>query len=278
MTAREIPLPTLAPGLQAGRDGIFFAGSSAPLSYPEEGNRAYFSIEEGSFWFAHRNRCIAAAAEAFVPERFLVDVGGGNGVVASFLQERGFRTVLVEPGIEGCVNARKRGLEEVLCGTLEAAGFVPESLPAIGCFDVVEHLENESAFFAACRLALAPGGKLLLTVPAFSFLWSHEDDLAGHFRRYRLARLREIVEAAGFTVRYATYFFSLLAPAIVLGRVLPYRLGKRRARVEVDALAREHASSAAKGLGSLLGWEQAQIRRQRSISCGSSCLLVATRR
>lgn len=278
MTARGTALPALAPGLQTGRDGIFFAGSSAPLSYPEEGNRAYFAIEEESFWFTHRNHCIAAAAAEFVPERFLMDVGGGNGVVANFLQKRGFRTVLVEPGLEGCVNARKRGLEEVLCGTLEAAGFVPESFPAIGCFDVVEHPENESAFFEGCRLALAPGGKLLLTVPAFSFLWSHEDDLAGHFRRYRLASLRAIVEAAGFTVLYTSYFFSLPAPAIVLGRVLPYRLGKKRARVEVNALSREHASSAAKGLGSLMAWEQAQIRRQRRIFCGSSCLLVAARR
>ncbi len=264
----------MATGLEEGRDGIMFAGQSAPLSYPEHGNELCFAVEDDSFWFQHRNRCLAAVCETFVPERVLVDAGGGNGAVAKFLADRGFRTILVEPGLDGCVNARRRGLMDVICGTLESANFVT-GVPAIGCFDVLEHIEDEQKFLGHCRSALKAGGKLILTVPAFPALWSHEDVFAGHYRRYRLGGLQTVVRRAGFDVCYATYFFSILAPAVFLGRALPYRVG-RSARTDIRTITRDHASSSAQTIGKALQWEEGWIRKRKFIPFGSSCLLVAS--
>ena len=64
-------LPSLAPGLERRADGIWFARRQAPVSYPEHGNAACLQIEDRSFWFRHRNRCIASV----VTGRFILFIG-----------------------------------------------------------------------------------------------------------------------------------------------------------------------------------------------------------
>ena len=87
--------------------------------------------------------------------------------------------------------ARSRGLDPVVCATLEEAGLRPESLDAVGLFDVVEHIRDEVGFLRTVRQTLCHGGRLYLTVPAFRALWSSEDDLVGHHRRYTLGAVAE---------------------------------------------------------------------------------------
>jgi 2-polyprenyl-3-methyl-5-hydroxy-6-metoxy-1,4-benzoquinol methylase len=100
--------------LQRGENGIWRSGGRgkvAEVSYPNEGNRDCLGIEERSFWFSHRNRCIAATVGKFPPQGAIFDIGGGNGFVARGLAEAGFEVVLVEPGEEGARNARQRGID-----------------------------------------------------------------------------------------------------------------------------------------------------------------------
>jgi hypothetical protein len=98
--------------LQRGENGIWRLGDRGKVdgvSYPDEGNRDCLGIEESSFWFSHRNRCIAATVGNFPPQGAIFDIGGGNGLVARGLVEAGFPVVLVEPGEEGARNARQAG-------------------------------------------------------------------------------------------------------------------------------------------------------------------------
>jgi hypothetical protein len=144
-----------------------------------------------------------------------------------------------------------------------------------GLFDVLEHLPDDAGSLVGVHRLLAPGGRLYLTVPAYQWLWSPEDELSGHCRRYTLEGLRRVVERAGFQVEFATYFFSFLPLPILAARVVPYRLGLSR-RTELKPS--EHVkpdSLAVRLLQPVLRREVERLRDGRAVWCGGSCLLVA---
>jgi SAM-dependent methyltransferase len=268
----------LSESLACDAFGIWRASRSAPLSYPDDGNAACFRVEDGSFWFSHRNRCITEAVRQWQPPGFILDVGGGNGYVARGLIEAGYETVLLEPGDEGARNARSfRQIPHVICATLDGASFKPASIPAVGLFDVLEHIEDDERFIQTVIQVLRPAGRIYLTVPAHQWLWSITDVEAGHFRRYSTRQLSSRFTAAGFDVLYATYFFEALVAPFYLLRTLPFQLGFRGRR-DVSRYEAEHAAGGgfrSRALLRLLEREPRAIAAQRTLATGTSCLLVA---
>jgi SAM-dependent methyltransferase len=275
-------LSRISNSLEQTSDGQWRSRSSTAISYPDWGNQACFQVEDLSFWFQHRNACILEAMKQYPPPGPVFDIGGGNGFVAKGMQDAGFQVVLVEPGVTGAKNAQRRGIGLVICATLEDAGFLPGSLPAIGLFDVVEHMQNDQEFLAKMRGQLSPGSRVYITVPAYSALWSQEDIDAGHQRRYSRRALRNLLLNTGLSVDFLTGFFQFLPPAIFAARVLPYRLGLAKSadpsHVD-DQMKREHVP---KGgfINDILGWLQrreiALIRARKETNYGASWLAVAT--
>jgi SAM-dependent methyltransferase len=267
--------------LQHGEDGIFYAGEVGEISYPVEGNELCFEIEDKSFWFQHRNDCIRELVRNFPPmgKRPIFDVGGGNGFVAKGLMDAGWEVVLVEPGSSGARNAKKRGLPHVICATTLSAGFQSGTLPAIGVFDVVEHIEEDLGFLSHLWDLLLPGGVLYLTVPAFQSFWSQEDIDAGHFRRYSLKQMEKKLIQAGFEVAYSTYIFQWLVVPVGLFRVLPYRLGLcGKNKNDSDKVQRDHVlkeGMISKFMGNLLKKEQRIIGAKGCLPFGGSCMVAA---
>lgn len=268
----------LAPALERRPPGIWFARRQVAVSYPPGGNAACLQIEDGSFWFRHRNRCIVKVVERFHPSGPLLDVGGGNGYVARDLQQAGVDCVLVEPGVEGALAAHARGIDPVVCARLEDAGFPPSSFAAAGLFDVLEHIEDEAAALNEIHRLLAPGGRLFLTVPAFQVLFSADDVAAGHHRRYTASRLDRVLKLAGFHTEYQTYLFWPLPAPVLLFRTVPTWLG-RRSGADSEPASAEHAPSgfAAKLADQALDYEYRVIARGGRMAFGGSCLAVARR-
>jgi len=266
--------------LQLGADGIFYASGAEAISYPEQGNEACFEVEDQSFWFQHRNDCIRELVRNFPPKGRgpIFDVGGGNGFVAKGLMDAVWDVVLVEPGPSGALNAKKRGLEHVVCGTTHTAGFKNGSLPAIGVFDVVEHIEDDLGFLRHLRDLLEPEGMLYLTVPTYNFLWSLEDAEGGHFRRYTLASMKMKLVEAGLKSVFGTYIFGVLPLPVFLLRALPYRLGIVRAGSAGKAVKRDHSQKQGL-LGAMMAksfeLELNRIRVGKTIRFGGSCLIAA---
>ncbi len=273
-----IEIEKIASNLVKTPDGFWTARNISAVSYPVEGNALCYEVEETSFWFRHRNTSILQVVRAFPPAGAVVDIGGGNGFVSAALLKAGFDVVLVEPG-EGVYNARQRGLPVIIHSTLQDVGFHPETLPAAGLFDVLEHIENDLDFLQALAPLMKPEGRLYLTVPAFSWLWSVVDEDSGHYRRYSLPSLELLLEQAGFAVVYATYFFrSMLLPILML-RALPSRLGLRKNQ-PIEKLRGELTRSSRwmnTLLAALLSLELPALGR-RCHRWGASCLLVAQRR
>jgi hypothetical protein len=253
---------------------------SSRIDYPVEGNSVYFEVEDASFWFQHRNDCILSAIKRYPPPGPIFDIGGGNGFVAKAMADAGFPAILVEPGAMGIVNARRRGLTPVIQSTLEGAKFREASLPAIGLFDVLEHIDDDLGFLRLAHCLAIPSGMIYVTVPAHNWLWSHEDAAAGHFRRYRLDALHRLLQKSGWEPVFATYFFSFLPLPILLLRCLPYYLGIRYSN-EVDAkktlVASQHENSLWRFFRPIFGWEKGRCSAGKKIPLGASCLVVGRR-
>jgi len=120
---------------------------------------------------------------------------------------------------------------------------VPADLPAlrgrfhiITCLDVLEHMDDDVEGLRAIAALLAPGGQLVVTVPAYAWLWSGEDVISAHRRRYTRETLLRAARAAGFDVLLASYFFASVLPAVaavVWGRRL--MSSRWRAQTNLDA-------------------------------------------
>ena len=197
-------------------DGIWYSKSQTRVSYPEEGNSLSFKLEESSWWFNNRNKLIVSLVRKYSQNKLFWDIGGGNGFVSKGLQDEGQKVVLVEPGPAGAANARKRNIEHIICATLEESGISPNTIEAAGLFDVVEHIENDEMFLKSIANSMAHGGLLCIAVPVYRFLWSNDDDYAGHYRRYTLKSLRDVLQNSGFEPVRQTYFYSLLISRFLL--------------------------------------------------------------
>lgn len=269
----------LASNLVRDDEGIWQARQRSTVDYPDEGNAFCFQVEDGSFWFRHRNACILDLVRRHPPSGPIADIGGGNGFVARGLEQHGFPTLLIEPGRAGIANARSRGLTRLVWSAFGDAGFASGALHAAGLFDVLEHVPDDIGFLRELARTLTPGGRLYLTVPAYEALWSLEDDIGGHHRRYSLGQLERTVRAAGFTLLHGTYFFALLPLPILAVRTIPYRVFGRREidREKVEATLQPTENAITRLVDRILAREAAWLRTGRRLPFGASVLLAAER-
>lgn len=276
----SLDLSAIASGIELDTEGIWGAPTISAVSYPEEDNDYCFAVEDDSFWFAHRNHCILKAVRTYPPPGTFFDIGGGNGYVAKTLQDSGLEVVLVEPG-NGAHNAHRRGLSNVVRSTLVDAGFQRGVCPAVGLFDVVEHIQNDRAFISEVYSYLAAGGRIYVTVPAFQQLWSQDDIDAGHYRRYVLPQICGILTDAGLQVEFASYFFGFLLTPVYLLRALPYSLGIRSKKGAREKIRSDHhiTNPLAKHTIDWLSRRELQrLAAGQTIRAGTSCLVIAIKK
>jgi SAM-dependent methyltransferase len=150
-------------------------------------------------------------------------------------------------------------------------------------FDVLEHLTADEEVLRDLYALLAPGGRLLLTVPAWPALWSYYDVAQRHRRRYRPRELAAKLRAAGFAVEYLTPILSGMLPLILLNRVLA-PLAARLARASSPPAAEKALADLLPPpapinalLTRLLAWERPLVARRRRVPAGTSLLALARR-
>jgi 2-polyprenyl-3-methyl-5-hydroxy-6-metoxy-1,4-benzoquinol methylase len=260
-------------------DGIWHSSKSANISYPDEGYNACFDMEETSFWFQHRNNCIVSLVKKYASNDLFFDVGGGNGFVSKAIEEAGIEGVLLEPGYEGVLNAKKRHIKNVFCGTLNDLSGLEGHIQAMGTFDVIEHIKDDAQFVNEVCNMLKQGGVFFATVPAYKFLWSDEDTDAGHFRRYTRKSITSLLKDNGFEIVYSSYFFSVLIIPIFVFRTLPSKFGIKRKTNTIDK--KEHKQKTGfvgKILNLIWNFELERIQNNKFIPFGTSCLIVAKKK
>ncbi|NBT27564.1 MAG: class I SAM-dependent methyltransferase [Actinobacteria bacterium] len=205
-------------------------------AFEGETSRHIDEMASTSWWYSTRNTILWQQTKSVLQEAALWDIGGGSGIVARYLMSKGVELVLVEPSAGGAVIAHRNDVP-ALCATLEELQLPDGCLPTVGLFDVLEHLENRQQTLSEIHRVLAPGGYLLLTLPALASLWSGFDDVAGHYVRYNKRSIRDELEGHGFEIRRMGYFFALTILPLFVIRALPYRLGVRKLLAEDETLS-----------------------------------------
>lgn len=142
----------------------------------------------------------------------ILDVGAGTGATSKALERYG-RVLAVDMSAEAVATARRRGLDVARMDATRLA--VPDAtFDLVVVLDVIEHLEDDAAAVLELRRVLKPGGVLLVTVPAYKWLWSSHDVANHHWRRYRRRELRGVLRTADLNVEVCSYvMMSMLIPA-----------------------------------------------------------------
>lgn len=199
------------------------SAASPQAGFKPEYFESLYVLEEGNFWFVHRNRLIIWALQKFAPviQNFL-EVGCGTGYVLTGISKAFPHITLYgsEFFAEGLAFAQQR-LPQAELFQLDARTIpYKERFNAIGAFDVLEHIAEDEQVLSQIHQALTPQGVLFLSVPQHPWLWSAADDYAMHVRRYTRNALTDKLAHQGFTVRYITSFVFLLLPLMVISRLM----------------------------------------------------------
>jgi hypothetical protein len=220
--------------------GVYQIGEPTAIDYPDSGNDVCFKIEANSFWFQHRNQVILSMLNRFRFEHNFADIGGGNGFQSSCIRSAypEKECYLIEPGYQGCLNAKSYGLKHIYNCTSNEFDFESNNIGGVGLFDVLEHIEDDIAFLTSLGTQLGRGTKVYITVPAYQTLWTSVDSYAGHHRRYTTARLDQAFKRAGFEKLYSTYFFSYAPIPLFILRKLPEYF-RSKPTSDAELLARE---------------------------------------
>jgi len=184
-----------------------------------------YEVEETHWWYVGRRRIIQRLVEKICtalnnPSPGILDVGCGTGANLKMLATCGrAEGVDISPqAIEFC---RERGLDSVKLGAIEQLPYESGSFDLVTALDVVEHLDDDVLGLREMRRVLRRDGRLLLFVPAFMFLWGVQDDVSNHRRRYTVPSLLRAVEAAGFSIEWASYAnISFFVPVLVVRSVM----------------------------------------------------------
>jgi SAM-dependent methyltransferase len=177
--------------------------------------------EDRHWWYRGRRTVLEGviADLGLAPGARILDAGCGSGRNMIELRRHGAVTgvELSEASVE---IARGRDAGDVVAGSVLEMPFPDSSFDFAVSLDVIEHLEDDLGALRELRRVIAPGGALLLTVPAYQWLWSGHDEINHHHRRYTRRSLTRVAEQAGWHQARTTYFNSLLLPIAILLRVL----------------------------------------------------------
>ena len=194
---------------------------------------AYEELDETEsthWWFVGRRAIVTAViGRLALPKRArILEIGCGTGGNIEMLSKHGVLSAMeTDAAARAIANRKANGACVVEAGSCpDDLPFTAASFDLVCMFDVLEHIDEDVATLAAVRRLLAPGGRALITVPAYAWMWSGHDEFLHHKRRYTASTLEEKARRAGLCMVKQSYFNAALFPLAVLVR-LQARLFRR---------------------------------------------------
>jgi SAM-dependent methyltransferase len=181
---------------------------------------AYPALYRSHWWWRVREEILLRTIRrilAHVPNARILDVGCGAGLFFDALQEYGQVT-----GIEAdarTIEESGRWRSRITLGQLDDAYQPTSPFDLILILDVLEHVQDPDRLLRRAAQILTPTGCVLITVPAFNWLWTTHDDLNHHRRRYSARGVRKTVHNAGLVTLETSYLFQSLVILKLLVRV-----------------------------------------------------------
>jgi SAM-dependent methyltransferase len=187
---------------------------------PSEYDKMY-RLEEANWWYVGRRDMVLRMAARFgnglsgKPLKIL-DAGCGTGINLKYLQILG-DVYGLDISKDALIFSRNRGLPSLICGSADKLPFKNELFDLVLALDVIEHIDYDLSVVRELNRVLKPGGRLILTAPAFQFLWTSHDLALHHKRRYTRSGILSILRLSGFENKKATYWnFFLFLPVATI--------------------------------------------------------------
>jgi len=197
----------------------------------------------------------------------ILDIGAGSGFFSKELLRRTdarealcIDTSYVSEGYE--VTAEKPVQYRTQCGETNA--------DLVLMMDVLEHVEDDVGLLRMYADKVPIGARFLITVPAFSFLWSGHDVFLGHMRRYRLRDIERVAREAGLTVERGSYYYGLVFPLAAATRLVDRLLQKPHGQPRSQL--RRHNSAVNEILAGICAAELLFLKINRLVGLTAFCL------
>lgn len=240
--------------------------------------------EDRHWWFASRTRALLSVLDRYVgpdAEREVLDVGAGAGNMIHHLAHYG-RVIGVDNNPRPIAVARARGYD-VSLGDAHHLPFEDERFGLVALLDTMEHCPDDLAVLRECYRVTRPRGFLIVTVPAFMWLWSHNDVLNNHQRRYTAGELRTRLREVGYRMRYLSYnnflVFPLAASTILIRRWLGHQSNLVSPHFDDDAyqVEMEPTPPLLNAILAGVGRVEAVLLRRITLPIGTSIIGLAER-
>ena len=182
---------------------------------------AMYRLEDSYWWYVARRSLAVELLKGETRGRNsirILDVGCGTGA-----NMNAFAGVAPTIGIDTSMDAvhfcQSRGLNTVALSPVEELPFGCGSFDVVTALDVLEHTDDDLKCLREIHRVSKQQALLLITVPAYGFLWSEHDEALKHRRRYTAHELRNKLAVTGFDVVRTSYFISTLFFPILALRI-----------------------------------------------------------
>lgn len=181
------------------------------------------ATEDRHWWFAGRRSVLSALISRLdlPPQASILEIGSGTGGNLSMLSAFGRVSAMeMDKVARGIAMQKTEGRFDIRAGSCPSQiPFDGQKFDLVCLFDVLEHIEDDRATLAAIKALSAPGGRVLITVPAYRWMWSAHDEFLHHKRRYLASELKDKAQDAGFRIERLSYFNTLLFPLAAAVRI-----------------------------------------------------------
>ena len=193
-------------------------------------------LDERHWWYRARRRVLAELIRREVqppPNAKILEIGCGTGHNLAMLGEFGQVDGLELDDEARAISEKRLGRTVMSAPLPELAGVPDRYYDLIGAFDVIEHIDDDTAALASIATRLKSGGKFVMAVPAHQWMWTAHDVVNHHKRRYSRRGLRRLIDASPMKLTKIGYFNSLLFPLAVAQRAASKLRGKDDADVRL---------------------------------------------
>ncbi|MFH2062097.1 MAG: class I SAM-dependent methyltransferase, partial [Candidatus Beckwithbacteria bacterium] len=150
----------------------------------------------------------------------VLDVGAGTGKLLEELKLNGWQVSGVDGAIEAVEQSKRRGVVIHQHDIRKKLPFKVDSFDLVTSLDVLEHIKDDKSLLIEMRRVLKPQGIILITVPAYQWLFSYWDKMLKHFRRYEKMDLVRLGNKAGLKLIFISFYSSFFLLPAVLVRLL----------------------------------------------------------
>ncbi len=196
----------------------------------------HYTQEESHWWFAARSEIVRGIIERYGNLKHgdtILDVGCGTGAIMKQLS-KDYKMVGLDMSPLAVEYSKRRGLTDVFLMPVQEFPRNRYNVKGVLLLDVIEHIDDDVDVLRTVRDIVAEDGRVIITVPAYRWLWSAHDLVNHHKRRYTAKTLRETLDKAGLEPVMMTYYNTLLFPLAVVKKFIGKWGASEKASEAVD--------------------------------------------